>query len=169
MASQTGFQSNTTIHAAFWIYKPDPIADPVGREVMVEVNSIQYLEATPAQIVVNNIASIAVTSNILTVIGPLNGVTAGMSVYFSGLTNATFLNKKIVTVASTSGTQFTANFTHVDYPVAAEPSGAQGTNAAIRSVWIYYPESNVSTSQAARKLEGVVATQFIYDMEGLFS
>ena len=45
MAARSGFQSHTTIHAAFWWYKPDPL-DPVGREIMVEVNSIQYIEAT---------------------------------------------------------------------------------------------------------------------------
>ncbi len=47
MANQTGFQSNTTIHAAFWIYKPDRTLDPIGREIMIEVNSIQKIETTP--------------------------------------------------------------------------------------------------------------------------
>jgi hypothetical protein len=46
MAATTGFQANTTIHAAFWIYKPDPAVDPVGREVIVQVNNIQKIEST---------------------------------------------------------------------------------------------------------------------------
>jgi hypothetical protein len=45
MAAQSGFQAQTTIHAAFWWYKPDP-TDLTGREVMVEVNSLQFLEST---------------------------------------------------------------------------------------------------------------------------
>jgi hypothetical protein len=46
MANQTGFQTNTTIHAAFWIYKPDPAIDPTGQEILVEVNGIQKIEST---------------------------------------------------------------------------------------------------------------------------
>lgn len=41
----TGFQTNTTITAGFWRYKPDA-SDPIGKEVMVNVNDLQYLEAT---------------------------------------------------------------------------------------------------------------------------
>lgn len=44
MAPQSGFQTNTTIHAAFWIYKPN---NSIDREVMVEVNSLQFIESTP--------------------------------------------------------------------------------------------------------------------------
>jgi len=40
-----GFQTNTTIHAAFWWYKPDP-NDQTGKEIMVEVNGLQFLECT---------------------------------------------------------------------------------------------------------------------------
>ena len=32
-AFESGFQNNTTIHAAFWIYKPDFTFDPKGKEV----------------------------------------------------------------------------------------------------------------------------------------
>jgi hypothetical protein len=45
MAAQFGFQTNTTIHAAFWWYKPDP-GDPTGREIMVEVNGLIQIEST---------------------------------------------------------------------------------------------------------------------------
>jgi hypothetical protein len=45
MAHQYGFQLNTTIHAAFWIYKPDQTLEPTGRETIVEVNRLQYIES----------------------------------------------------------------------------------------------------------------------------
>jgi hypothetical protein len=47
MADQSGFQTNTTIHAAFWWYSPDRTVDKTTREAFVEVNSIQYIETTP--------------------------------------------------------------------------------------------------------------------------
>jgi len=47
MASQHGFQINTTIQAAFWIYKPDPTIVPPPKEVLQEVNSLQRVESTP--------------------------------------------------------------------------------------------------------------------------
>ena len=46
MANQSGFQTNTTIHAAFWWYKPDHSLDPIGREIMIEVNGLQKIEST---------------------------------------------------------------------------------------------------------------------------
>jgi hypothetical protein len=46
MASRHGFQGNSTVSAAFWQYIPDP-SDPTGRVIFVEVNSIQFIEATP--------------------------------------------------------------------------------------------------------------------------
>jgi hypothetical protein len=46
MPSQHGFQSNTTIHAAYWRYVPDPNAVPPGKEIFVEINGIQFIEAS---------------------------------------------------------------------------------------------------------------------------
>jgi len=46
MPTLSGFQVNTTIHAAFWIFRPDSTLDPVGREVIVQVNNIQKIEST---------------------------------------------------------------------------------------------------------------------------
>lgn len=45
MPASSGFQLNTTILAAFWRFVPDP-ADQTGKEIMVEVNGIQYIEST---------------------------------------------------------------------------------------------------------------------------
>lgn len=46
MANQTGFQTNAVIFSAFWIYKPDPNIDPIGREQVIEVNGLQKIEST---------------------------------------------------------------------------------------------------------------------------
>lgn len=46
MAAQSGFQTNTTIHAAFWFYIPDPSAVPPGKEIIQEVNGLQRVEST---------------------------------------------------------------------------------------------------------------------------
>jgi hypothetical protein len=40
----SGFQQNTTITSAFWAYFP--AAGELGNIVMVEVNNIQYIEAS---------------------------------------------------------------------------------------------------------------------------
>jgi len=86
MPAQSGFQTNTTIHAAFWWYKPDPNDIPPGKEILVEVNGLQYIEAT------------------------------------------------------------------LDHS----------------KCWIYYAATDVSTSQRAYVLEGLVAQAFMTDMEALF-
>jgi hypothetical protein len=49
MANQSGFQSNTTIHAAFWWFKPDPAIIPPGKEIIQEINTLQRVEATADQ------------------------------------------------------------------------------------------------------------------------
>ena len=47
MAATSGFQTNTTIHAAFWIYIPDPQVTPPGKVIIQEVNTLQRVESTP--------------------------------------------------------------------------------------------------------------------------
>ena len=83
---QSGFQNNTTIQTAWWIYKPDPNAIPPGKEVMIDTGKIQYIEATSDH----------------------------------------------------------------------------------QNCWLYFDESNVSTSQSPYKLTGPIAVAFLADMEGLF-
>ena len=46
MASQHGFQTNSTIQSAFWRYIPDPAIIPPGKIVFVELNNLQYINAT---------------------------------------------------------------------------------------------------------------------------
>lgn len=110
MAPITGFQANTTIHAAFWIYKPDPTVDPVSKEEFIEVNAIQRISAN-AQTVLTTISSIQVVGSLLTVTcATTGGLRSTQLVIFYGLTNATFLNGQVVYIKSVTPTTFTAIF-----------------------------------------------------------
>jgi hypothetical protein len=247
---ESGFQNNTTIHAAFWIYKPDFTFDPKGKEQMVNVNLLQYIEADQPTVRMQAISSISISGGVLTIVGsnnfqnnmnaalinglqnatflnglivPINQATLpqitaampvikadvsavqiasnvltitarqqwviGMTVTFSGMVNATFLNGQTVTITSVSRNfadpsgygSFTAAFTHADYAFENEigtailnTNGWSNTDTGVvydpaaRKVWLFYAESNVSTSQHPRELHGVAAQAFITDMEGLF-
>jgi hypothetical protein len=249
-AFESGFQNNTTIHAAFWIYKPDFSYDPKGKEVMVNVNGLQYLEADQPTVRMQAISNISIAGGVLTIVGSnnfqnnmnaalinglqnatfLNGlivpisqatlpqitatmpviaadvsavqivsnvltITArqqwviGMTVTFTGMVNATFLNGQTVTITSVSRNfadpsgyaNFTAAFTHADYNFENEigtavlnTDGYSNTDSgkvfdpAARKVWLFYGETNVSTSQHPRELNVVAAQAFITDMEALF-
>lgn len=168
MAPITGFQANTTVQAAFWIYKPDPTFDPISKEEFIEVNSIQRIECN-AQVTLASITNVQVASNVLTVsVSGNSAFRVGQLVIFYGLTNATFLNGQVVYVNNVSVGSFTATFTHGNYGSASEPAGASVVDTTNRTAYLYYAESSVSTSQAPRKLEGAVAARFIYDMEALF-
>lgn len=169
MATISGFQSNTTIHAAFWIYKPDPVIDPVSKEEFIEVNSIQRIEANAAS-VLTAISNSQVTSNVVTVTVASGANFRNLQqVILSGLTNSTFLNGQVLTISSFTATSFTAAFINANYGPTAEPAGALVTDTTNRTAYLYYAETSVSTSQAPRKLEGVVAARFVYDMEALFA
>lgn len=86
--------------------------------------AIAYTNATTTATITN----IALTTNVVTVTCA-NAFAAGQLVTFSGLTTATYLNGQTVIVASASGTQFTAPFTHAndvthaDTGTAAESAG----------------------------------------------
>jgi hypothetical protein len=40
------FQTNTTIQTALWMYKPDPATDPTGKQFLVNLNLVQYIETS---------------------------------------------------------------------------------------------------------------------------
>jgi hypothetical protein len=167
MATISGFQSNTTIHAAFWIYKPDPTVDPISKEQIIEVNSLQKVEANAA-VILTNISNVAITSNVLTLtVGNASNLRTSQQIIISGLTSATFLNGQVVTINRTLGNTFTANFINPDYPSTADTGTV--TDTTNRTAYLYYPQTDVSTSQAPLKLDGAVAARFIYDMEALFA
>lgn len=169
MAAIIGFQSNTTITSAFWIYKPDPLTSQAGKETFVEVNNIQYIEAN-LEVLLGNIVSTSVANNILTV--NYTSTTAGtirngQVLILSGLTTSTFLNGALLTVSVVSPTSFNAVFVNANYSTTADTGDVVDTTH--RQVSIYYAETSQPSSQTPRKLEGVVAARFIYDMEVLFS
>jgi hypothetical protein len=253
-AYETGFQNNTTIHAAFWIFKPDFTFQHEGKEILVNINRLQYVEFNQPVVRTPQITNIAINAGVLTVTGittfqanfnaalkglqaapflnnlivPVNSATpqqfiatmptisapvtsieiasnvltvaarqqwvVGMTVTFSNLVNATFLNGQTVTITSVSQNpsdpsgyaNFTAAFTHADYGTAGCGAGGEvgiatlntnGYNAADtgialdpkeRTVWLYYDQTSVSDSQRAYILKGIPAQAFIFDMEALF-
>jgi hypothetical protein len=165
---QSGFQANSTIHSAWWIFRPDPTVDPVSKETIVEVNGIQYIEANAA-VVLASVSATQVTSNVVTATVTTTGqMRPGQIVILSGLTNSTFLNGQLLTITSTTPTSFAANFTNADYGLTAEPAGAQVIDTTHRMCDLYYAESTLATTQQPRKLQGPVAAQFLWDMEQLF-
>ena len=66
-----------------------------------------------------SITSTQVTGNVLTVTAT-NTFTAGQQVEFFDMTGAAFLNGQLLTIATATGSQFTANFTHANYGATAE-------------------------------------------------
>lgn len=168
MATISGFQANSTIHAAFWIYKPDPVIDPVSKQEFIEVNTLQRVEAN-AEIILATLSATSLTNNVLTVTVNATGhMRSQQQVIFRGLTNSPFLNGEVVTILSVTPTTFSATFTNQDYATTAEPVGAVVLDTTNRTAYLYYPESGVSTSQSPRKLVGAVASVFLYNMEELF-
>jgi hypothetical protein len=70
-----------------------------------------------------NITNVSLSNNILTVTA-INSFVAGQVVYFTGLTNATFLNGQTAEVITSNGTSFTAVYIGPDY---SSPYGDTGT------------------------------------------
>lgn len=72
---------------------------------------------------IDTITNVAITTNVLTITAT-NTFTVGALVHLTGLTTATFLNGLTVTIASSSGTTFTATFSHGDYASASDSGSA---------------------------------------------
>jgi hypothetical protein len=89
-----------------------------ARSFKVAVVAVDSKNATPLHPALS-VTNITIASNILTVTAA-NTLVAGEQVLLYNLTAATFLNTAIVTVATASGLQFTASFTHANYPSTPE-------------------------------------------------
>jgi phage tail sheath protein FI len=78
----------------------------------------------------------SITSNVATFTAA-NTLAAGDVVSLSGFPTSTFFNGAVVTVASSSGTGFTANFTHANGSATEAGVGNPGTtiSAALPSIW----------------------------------
>lgn len=83
-----------------------------------------------------DITKVAIAANVVT-FDAVNTLSATNVVDIEALSLATFLNGEQLTVASASGTQFTANFTHANYTAAADqgyanlPGDTQSDGAAV--------------------------------------
>ena len=116
MAHKYGFQLNTTIHAAFWIYKPDrSLGQPDGRETIVEVNSLQYIESNLPVYLVEDVTNVSISNvgsppvGVLTLSGGnvFGVLKPGMVVILDGFCNAFFLNAQVFRVATVTPTSVT--------------------------------------------------------------
>ena len=88
--------------------------------------------ALRARSTTSTITNIDITTNVLTV-SCVNTFEVGEVVNLTGLTTATYLNGQTVQVASASGTQFTANYTHANDPSHVDTGSAVGY-----SLWVLY-------------------------------
>lgn len=85
------------------------------------------------------ITNIAISGNVLTVTAA-NGFKVGQAVQFSGVGTNTFLNSQQATIATASGSQFTATFAHADVASGADTgtatvcSGAPGFGTVLPAV-----------------------------------
>jgi hypothetical protein len=86
------------------------------------------------------IGTVNILSGVLTIGAPMSPPTTyafvpGQNVTFSSVGTATFLNGQTVTVLPTglSSTQFTANFTHTDYPGGSDTGYATAPSASLAS------------------------------------
>jgi len=109
MAHKYGFQLNTTIHAAFWIYKPDRTLEPTGRETIVEVNSLQYIESNLPVYLVEDVTGVTIAGGVLTLSGgnSFGVLKPGMIVILDGFDNAFFLNGEVFRVGTVTPTSVT--------------------------------------------------------------
>src|SRR5271157_5868207 len=117
-AYKTGFQNNTTIHAAFWYFKPDFTFQQEGKELGVNINRLQYWEFNQPTIRTPHITNIAINAGILTVTG-VNTFQSNFSAALNALQSATFLNGVIVPVNSATPQQFLATMPVITAPVTA--------------------------------------------------
>jgi uncharacterized protein (TIGR02217 family) len=105
-------------------------------------NSAQYtLNANSGTVTFNAVAAtitnVSLTSNVVTVTCT-NTFSVGQQVAFAGLTTATFLNGQTVTIATVSGTQFTAAFTHANATSHSDTGTATGVAAPIAGVVVTF-------------------------------
>src|SRR5271168_1090618 len=76
---------------------------------------------------VDTITNVVILTNVLTITAH-NTFTVGAQVNLIGLTAATFLNSQTVVITSSTGTTFTATFSHADY--TSTPDTGTATNPA---------------------------------------
>ncbi len=129
------------------------LATPVG--ITTDVNGSLYVADTGLSFPAASITAYSVTSNVVTIIASNNYI-AGMTVTFSGLSAASFLNGQTLTVLTTglTGSQFQVAFTHANAAGAdsgtATPQTPVGVIADNRTLTtINFPFTNLTKSSPA--------------------
>lgn len=113
---------------------PNAAASEVGQGYPVILTLTGTGSRDPECNSVANITGVTVLNDVVT-INAINNFVPGLSIYFSGLVNATFLNGQTLYVASTnaiapgSATQFTVNLQQANYDLA--PDTGTGTFCAV--------------------------------------
>jgi len=129
------------------------LATPVG--IAADVNGSVYVADTGLSFAPASITEYLVTSNIVTIIANNNFI-AGMSITFSGLAGASFLNGQTLTVLTTglTGSQFQVAFTHANTGGAdagtATPQTLVGVIAINRTLaTVNFPYTNLGQPSLA--------------------
>jgi hypothetical protein len=100
-----------------------------------------------------SITNVALTSNVVTFTA-VNSLAAGTQVTIQSLTGAAFLNGQTLTVASATGTTFTANFTHANYGSA----GDAGTAIVVAQFTTGFTHADVASTPDVGTVNPVIAT-----------
>jgi hypothetical protein len=124
---------------------------------------------SPIDTLVPAITNIAITTNVVTVTTSGHHFKAGDLVVFSGVNTASFLNGMTVTVLAggLTGTVFTANFTHANYPSAVDTGSvlyALDSSGAVKAPFV----DGVTVAAAAAGQQVAVANTYggIYSATG---
>lgn len=110
-----------------------PGSDPTHWTLMAQAGQVAPRQTLVFTLPVATVTNIALTSNVVTVTCS-NTFSNGQTVYMSGLTTSTYLNGQVLTIVTSSGSQFTANFTHADDATHAD-TGTATFSIAINGVY----------------------------------
>jgi hypothetical protein len=129
----------------------------------VNGDTIWITGSTPANynIAQENVTNVQVASSVLTITAT-NSFPAGIEVTFRNLKKATFLNGQTVTVLTSSATQFTATFVHVNYGPTKETAGTanpQGVTVQNAKANTFQYQSGIKTANSATTPGTVISVQ----------
>jgi hypothetical protein len=107
------------------------------------------------------VTSVKVASSVLTITAK-NSLPMGTQVTFHSLKKATFLNGQMVTISTSSSTQFTASFSHANYGPTGETAGTAsplGVKVQNATANTFQYQSGIFTADKASAPGAVVSTQ----------
>ena len=119
-----------------------PSTSPSDWALLAQAGQVAPRQQTVFTMPNASITSVSITTNVVTLAcvnsfasqGEGTGQGQVNTIYISGLTGASFLNGQVLTIATISGTQITANFTHADYGPTAD-SGTATLSIPINGVF----------------------------------